>query len=108
MFRTLILSASLGVSALVALVPSAASAQSYGRWDGQYMEGRAYGDGRYDRDRGYDDRGGYRDRQRWIAHRRWEQEQRRRDWRRHQWRDGDDRGYGRSEYRGRWDDHRGY
>lgn len=102
MFRKLILSASLGLSALVAFVPNAASAQSYGRWNTQYYSGDSYQDGRYDDRRGYDDRGRYRARQRWIAHRRWEQEQRRRDWQHEHWRGGDDRRDGRNHNQDRW------
>jgi len=111
MFRKLILPASLGLSALIALVPSAASAQSYGRWAGQDDAASSYQDGHYDQRRSYGDRGSYRERQRWIAHRRWEQEQRRREWRREHWRGGDDRGYGRDYHdygRDYHDDRNGY
>ncbi|GHH26091.1 hypothetical protein GCM10008023_40180 [Sphingomonas glacialis] len=85
MFRKLVLSASLGLSALVAVVPNVAFAQSYGGWSGQYRSDEGYRDGRYD------DRESSYTRQRWIAHRRWEQEQRRREWQREHWRGGDDR-----------------
>lgn len=100
MFRKLILPASLGLSALAALVPNVASAQSYG-WNGQYKAGGSYGYSHYDDRRGYEDRGGYQDRQRWIAHRRWEQEQRRREWAREHGRGYRDGGYGYD--RGRYD-----
>ena len=103
MFRKLILSASLGLSALVAVVPSAASAQSYGGWSAQYRSDEGYRDGRYDDRRGYDDRGSYYAHQRWIAHRRWEQEQHRREWQREHWRGGDDRRDGWDHDRNRRD-----
>lgn len=104
MLRKLILSASLGLSALAALVPNVATAQGYG-WSEQYNNGGSYGYSRYVDRRSYNSRGGYGDRQRWIARRRWEQEQRRREWaREHR------RGYygGGYDYdRGRYD-RRGY
>uniref|UniRef100_UPI0035C9869A hypothetical protein n=1 Tax=uncultured Sphingomonas sp. TaxID=158754 RepID=UPI0035C9869A len=101
MFRKLILPASLGLSALAALVPGVATAQSYGDWNAHYNYSGGYGDSRYDDRRGYDDRGSYRDRQRWIAHRRWEHEKRRREWAREH-RRGEY--YGRDGYdRGRYD-----
>ena len=108
MFRKLILTASLGVSALVAVVPNVASAQSYGRWNAQYYSGDGYRDRHDDDRRGYDDRGGYQERQRWIAHRRWEQEHRRREWQREHWRDGYDRHDGWNQGRGRWEGREDY
>lgn len=105
MFRNLVLSASLGLSALAVIVPNAASAQSYGGENAQYYSGGGYGDSRYDDRRGYDDRGSYQDRQRWIAHRRWDQEQRRREWAREHRRGDYD---GRNGYDGGRYDRDGY
>lgn len=74
MFRKLILPASLGLTAQLAIIPGAASAQRYGGWNGhaQYQDGY--------RDRGYR-LGGYA-RQRWIQQRRWQEQARRRHWQR--------------------------
>ena len=89
MFRKLILPASLGLTALLAIIPGAASAQRYGGWNSpaQYQDGYGYhdrGDRRYG-DRGYH-RGGYQGggyaRQRWIQQRRWQEQARRRHWQR--------------------------
>lgn len=102
MFRKLILSVSLSLSALVAVVPNVASAQSYGGWSGQYRSDQGYRYGRYDDRRGYDDRGSSYARQRWSEHRRWEHEQRRRDWQREHWRGRDDRRDGWDHNRNRW------
>lgn len=102
MFRKLILSASLGLSALATLAPTAASAQSYGSWNAPYGSADGY------QDRRYDDHGRYRARQRWIAHHRWEQEERRREWQREHWRGGDDLRDGWNHDRGRGDDRGDY
>jgi hypothetical protein len=108
MFRKLILSASLGLSALATLAPTAASAQRYGSWNAPYGSADGYQDRRYDDRRDYDDRGRYLARQRWIAHHRWEQEERRREWQREHWRGGDDRRDGWNQNRRRGDHHGDY
>ncbi|MET3762807.1 hypothetical protein [Sphingomonas sp. UYEF23] len=92
MFRKLILPASLGLTALLAIIPGAASAQRYDGWNSQsqYQDGyHDRGDRRYD-DRGY--RGGGYARQRWIEHRRWQEQARRRHWQRERFEHG---GWGR-------------
>jgi len=105
MFRKLVLSVSLGLSALVAVVPNVASAQSYGGWNAQYRSDDGYRDSRFGGRHGYDGPGSYYARPRWVAHRRWEQERRRREWQREHWRggynrlDGWDRGRDRRDRR---------
>ncbi|WP_157217683.1 hypothetical protein [Flavisphingomonas formosensis] len=91
MLKTFAIPAALGLAAAAALLPTTASAQSYGVYVGSGYPGYGYG-GRGYYAPGYDPYGYYDDRRAaWIAHERWEQRRRwesdraRRHWEHERW-----------------------